>query len=239
MIFMFYKEKGFYISLIAGVVAIVAFSVICLNLLGSDTKKDEQPDPQSFLAEVTQTPEPSMTAEPTEKPAKEASRMKPAASAKPVKKKVASPVKSKPQKANLHFNQETGLLWPITGKVIMEYSPDNVIYSKTLSQYRTNPAIVIEAKKGQSVKASAKGVVVSTEADEEIGKNVTMSIGDGYTVKYGQLKDITVTKGQQVEEGQVIGKIAKPTKYYSLEGPNLYYQVKSKNETVNPLVLLR
>ena len=53
------------------------------------------------------------------------------------------------------------------------------------------------------------------------------------------MKDVTVAEGDSVSEGQVIGKIAKPTKYYSVEGANLYYQVKQKEETVNPLVFLR
>ena len=65
-----------------------------------------------------------------------------------------------------------------------------------------------------------------------------MSIGDNFTVSYGQLKGITVQEGEHVSEGQVIGKIADPTKYYSMEGSNLYYQVKENKDSVNPMVLL-
>lgn len=42
-----------------------------------------------------------------------------------------------------------------------------------------------------------------------------------------------------VKEGDVIGSIAKPTKYYSIEGSNLYFQVMNDEKPVNPMSLLR
>ena len=139
----------------------------------------------------------------------------------------------------LHFDQETGLLWPVEGDILIEYSPEKVVYFPTLSQFKTNPALIIGSKVGESVKSSSSGVVKNIETNDETGTTVTIAIGDDFKVVYGQLKDLAVSKGDEVSEGQVIGKIAKPTKYYSVEGANLYYQVKQKEETVNPLVLLR
>lgn len=139
----------------------------------------------------------------------------------------------------LHFDQETGLLWPVEGDILIEYSADKVVFFPTLSQFKTNPALIIGSKVGEDVKASAAGIVKRIEKNDETGTTVTMAIGDDFKVIYGQLKDVTVSKGDEVSEGQVIGKIAKPTKYYSVEGANLYYQVKQKGETINPLVLLR
>ena len=139
----------------------------------------------------------------------------------------------------LHFDQETGLLWPVEGDILIEYSADKVVFFPTLSQFKTNPALIIGSKVGEDVKASAAGIVKRIEKNDETGTTVTMAIGDDFKVVYGQLKDVTVSKGDEVSEGQVIGKIAKPTKYYSVEGANLYYQVMQKGETINPLVLLR
>ncbi len=68
---------------------------------------------------------------------------------------------------------------------------------------------------------------------------VTVDIGSGYTLTYGQLKDISVKEGQTIKEGDTIGKVAKPTKYYSEEGSNLYFQVMEKDKSVDPLLLLR
>lgn len=233
---MFYKDKGFYISLLCGVVALVAFALICTAMLGGEES------PETPMA-VVESEKPVPTATPaveeasTNKAKSEVKKKKATPKPKPTKKAVKTD--TKPVKNTLHFDQETGLLWPIKGDVLMEYSADKVVYFQTLAQYRTNPALIISAKDGQEVKASADGVVDDIFTSEETGRTLTMSIGDDFTVSYGQLKEIAVQPGETVSEGQVIGKIAKPTKYYSLEGTNLYYQVKQKKDPVNPLVLLR
>lgn len=234
---MFYKEKGFYISLLCGVVALIAFGAICFNLMGRDGTEGDVP---RQVAEKTMVP-PAPTQEPeteevSSNKAKSEVKKKAKATSKPVKKSVQTDARVH---NTLHFDQEVGLLWPVKGDILMEYSADQVVYFKTLAQYRTNPAVLIEAKEGDAVKASADGTVLDIYTSEETGRTLSMSIGDDFTVSYGQLKEINVEKGDRVSEGQVIGKVAAPTKYYSTEGTNLYYQVKEKDKPVNPLVLLR
>jgi murein DD-endopeptidase MepM/ murein hydrolase activator NlpD len=140
---------------------------------------------------------------------------------------------------NLSFKADDELLWPVNGNVIMNYSMDHTIYYATLMQFRCNPAIIIDAEVGTEVKASADGVVSGIETDEETGLTVTMNIGDGYSLVYGQLKDVTLEVGDVVKEGSVIGAINEPTKYYIVEGSNLYFQVLNNDETVNPMQLLQ
>lgn len=234
---MFYKEKGFYISLLCGLVALVAFGAICYSMIGpskegeGDTKvAAESPKPTPTAVPQTQeTDSDDLTSEVKESET-------PKATKKPKRTKETA---TKPIQNTLHFNQEAGLLWPVEGKILMEYSADKVVYFKTLAQYRTNPALLISAKEGTPVQASANGIVKDIYTSEETGRTITMDIGDHFTVVYGQLKEISVQKGDSVMEGQVIGKLAKPTKYYSLEGTNLYYQIKENKNTVNPMVLLR
>lgn len=225
---MFFKEKGFYISLACGVAAIAAVAGLCMNFVGDDK---EEP-----LAQVSPTPVATIQATAVPE-VEEVVSDEIATSPEPTKEAVE--VVTKPVENVLHFEQEAGLLWPVQGDIIMEYSADRVVYFKTLAQYRTNPALVISAKEDSDVKASADGVVTKVTTSEETGRTVTMSIGDGFTVSYGQLKDVAVGEGDSVSEGQVIGKIAKPTKYYATEGSNLYFQVKDKKSTVNPMLLLR
>lgn len=139
----------------------------------------------------------------------------------------------------LSFNEEAGLLWPVEGDVILKYSMSNTVYFKTLAQYKCNPGVVISAKVGTEVKAAADCRVTKIEKDDELGTVVTTNIGDNYTVSYGQLDNISVNKGDELKEGDVIGKIANPTKYYTEEGSNLYFQVKEGKNTVDPMLLLR
>lgn len=229
---MFFKEKGFYISLACGVIAIAAFAAICMNLGGGEE--------QTPLAEASATPAPTSEAAPKTEEVSSGnakSEVKEPKTPKPTKKAVRT--QSRAVRNKLEFDQEAGLVWPVKGDILMEYSADKVVYFKTLAQYRTNPALIIEAKEGSDVKASADGVVTSVTTSEETGRTVAVSIGDNYTVTYGQLKDVAVGEGDPVSEGQVIGKIAKPTKYYTEEGANLYFQVKEKDQTVNPMILLK
>jgi murein DD-endopeptidase MepM/ murein hydrolase activator NlpD len=139
----------------------------------------------------------------------------------------------------LHFEAEAGLLWPVTGNVLMNYSIDKVIYHQTLEQFKINPAVLIDAEVGSEVLSAAKGIITTVEHNDETGLTVTAAIGNGYSLVYGQLQDVAVKVGDTVEEGQVLGTIAKPTKFYSLEGSNLYFQVLKDEKTMNPMLLLR
>ncbi len=141
---------------------------------------------------------------------------------------------------NLTFEKEDGLLWPVKGNVIMNYSMEHTIYHATLMQYKCNPAIIIDAEVGTEVKAAAKGIISSIETDnEETGLTITMNIGDGYSVVYGQLNDVSLEVGDSVRAGEVIGTIDEPTKYYTVEGSNLYFEVLENEQTVNPMLYLR
>lgn len=141
--------------------------------------------------------------------------------------------------SGLKFDEKKGLAWPASGNVIMKYSDDQGIYFATLGQYKVNPAIIISAKEGSKVVSAAKGVITSISKNEETGTTIEMAIGNDYTLTYGQLKDVCVKKGDTVSEGQQIGKIAKPSKYYVVEGSNLYFKVTQDDKTVNPMYLLK
>lgn len=139
----------------------------------------------------------------------------------------------------LDFNEEDGLVWPIVGDVLINYSMDRTIYFPTLEQYKYNPAIVIAAKQGESIAAAADGRVISVAYDPAIGNTVVMDLGNGYELTYGQLENITVSEGSYVSVGDGIGTVAYPTKYYSVEGTNVYFKLTKDGEPVNPMSRLQ
>lgn len=136
------------------------------------------------------------------------------------------------------FSEEKGLTWPVKGDILMKFSQSNNVYFKTLAQYKSNPAIEISADKGTKVIASAAGRVVEINRDDITGTMVTTDIGSNYKITYGQLADLKVKKGDEVKEGQLLGVVAEPTKYFSEEGSNLFFQVKENGKAVDPLLLL-
>ncbi|NLL72017.1 MAG: M23 family metallopeptidase [Clostridiales bacterium] len=140
---------------------------------------------------------------------------------------------------NLSFQVDKGLLWPVEGNVIMNYNVDHLVYHATLMQFKVNPAIIIDAEVGTEVKSAADGVIADIYDDPVTGLTVTMNIGDGYSLLYGQLANVNHKIGDRLSEGDVIGVINEPTKFYSVEGSNLYFMVLEDEETVNPMLLLR
>ncbi len=139
----------------------------------------------------------------------------------------------------LDFSEEDGLVWPIVGDVLINYSMDRTIYFPTLDQYKYNPAIVIAAAQGENISAAADGRVTSVSYDHDTGNTVVMELGNGYELTYGQLENITVSEGSFVHVGDGIGTVASPTKYYSLEGTNVYFKLTKDGEPVNPMSKLQ
>ena len=136
------------------------------------------------------------------------------------------------------FLDTDSLNWPVAGSVVLDYSMDGSIYFPTLQQYKYNPALVIGSDVGAQVVAAAKGIVESIRIDEETGTTVVMSLGNGYKLKYGQLKELNVAEGDVVEQGQLIGYVSEPTKYYCVEGSNLYFAMTKDEVPVDPVLYL-
>ena len=138
----------------------------------------------------------------------------------------------------LTFGDNDTLAWPIVGNVLINYSMDKTVYFPTLEQYKYNPAIIISAVEGEAITAAANGKVNRVYNDSELGNVVVMELGNGYEITYGQLKDITVSEGGFVNQGDIIGNVAAPTKYYVVEGCNVYFKLTKNGEPVNPMTKL-
>lgn len=138
----------------------------------------------------------------------------------------------------LHFNPDNGVVWPLEGTVLLDYSMDSTIFFPTLQQYQYNPAMVISGKVNDKVYFVAKGKITNIETNEETGCTVTQDLGDGYTAIYGQLKELNFEIGDMVESGQVVGYVSEPTKYYSVEGSNVYFQLLKDGVPVDPEEIL-
>lgn len=146
---------------------------------------------------------------------------------------VPTPAPSEPlQKV---FSPSDVLAWPIEGNVILNYSMEQSIYFSTLDQYKYNPAIVISGNVGDEVRAAATGKVTSVKEEAQTGLTVTMDIGGGYELIIGQLDGVRVEEGQTVNKGELVGYVAEPSKYYVVEGPNVYFQMLKDGKPVNPL----
>ena len=135
----------------------------------------------------------------------------------------------------LNFADTSKMLWPARGNVLLDYSMDSTIYFPTLEQYKCNPGLVIQSEVSTPVNAPAAARVLEVGNNEEIGDYVLLDLGNDYTVTCGQLKEITAVQGEYLEAGQLLGYVAEPTKYYTIEGSNVFLEMRHGEKTVDPL----
>lgn len=128
---------------------------------------------------------------------------------------------------------------PVLGNVIMPYSMDTTIYFKTLGLYRCNPGIMLQAPVGTEVVSIWHGQVTDIRETKEYGTMITVNLGSGYQMIYGQLEDVRVVVGDEVYKDTVLGKVAEPTAYYQLEGSHAFFEMLKDGEPINPYDVLQ
>ena len=138
----------------------------------------------------------------------------------------------------LSFGENSNLLWPVEGNILIGYNMDNTIYFPTLDLYKCSPSIVISAEVGTPVLSAAPGIVEDIYVDSVTGTTMVVSIGDGYKITYGQLGNLSVGISDTVAAGTELGRIAEPTKYFAVEGSNLYFELTKEGTPVDPMLHL-
>ena len=232
---------------IAAVACLVAGTIGFVSVYATEKGKERKEQEQQIVQETQQlTPasyevKPENTASKTEQMEKVEPQETVAEETTAEQEKKAETAKSEQEEKTaamaaqdtLHFDKNQ-TQWPIEGEILLDYSMDKTIYFPTLEQYRYNPTMVIQGAVNDKVKAAASGKITKISENEETGCTVWQDLGDGYTAVYGQLKELNFAEGDMVSEGQVIGYVSEPTKYYVTEGSNVYFRMEKDEKAVNP-----
>ena len=96
---------------------------------------------------------------------------------------------------------------PVSGRVLNSYSGDELVYSKTLGDWRTHNGVDYAASRGAEVTAPAAGKVVETGTDDKWGPVVAIEDASGRIWRVCGTTDAKVKKGDTVSAGQTIGKV--------------------------------
>lgn len=113
---------------------------------------------------------------------------------------------------------------PVDGQVIANFGDR--------SDGTFNDGINIAGSEGSPVKAAANGsVVYSGNQLQGYGNLLIIRHEDGYLTAYAHLKDLDLSKGEVVKQGDVIGKIGKSG---NVESPQLHFGVRKGREPVDP-----
>lgn len=124
---------------------------------------------------------------------------------------------------------------PVEGSIILKYSMDSLVYSKTLDQYMTHPGVDIAASLSTEVKAIADGTVSRVYNDDRYGTTVCIIHNDGVTSIYSNLSEHgLIETGDEVQQGQPIGSIGDSALFESLDESHLHFEMTKDGNCADP-----
>jgi len=99
-----------------------------------------------------------------------------------------------------------------------------------------HPGIDISAPRGAKVIATADGVIVFSGYRKDYGRLVAIEHKFGISTRYGHLDSCVVKAGDEVSKGDIIGYVGSTGRS---TGPHVHYEVRLRNQPLNPLRFLR
>ena len=125
---------------------------------------------------------------------------------------------------------------PVSGEVLREYSGDELVYDRTMGDWRTHNGVDFLATDGALVCAVADGVIEDVYRDEYYGTGILVNHGGGLKSVYlGLIENATVTVGQEISAGDTIGAVSTSALFESLEQAHLHVEMSLDGARVNPL----
>lgn len=119
-----------------------------------------------------------------------------------------------------------------------EASLDKLVYSSTLNQWRTHNGVDLMAAAGADVKCIAAGRVEKVKETTLEGFVVTVSHDDGIVSVYKGLSDVSVSEGDSLLSGTVIGKVAENMMTEQNDGAHLHFEMTKNGKLVDPAAYL-
>lgn len=130
----------------------------------------------------------------------------------------------------------SGYIWPVVGDVIVNHTTSELIYDKTMGDWRTHSGLDIAAELGTKVSAISSGTVESVVNDDLYGTVVTIDHGNELKSVYSNLGATpTVSEGQTVSAGDTIGAVGNTAIVESGIVTHLHLSVFSSGAEVDPL----
>ncbi len=124
---------------------------------------------------------------------------------------------------------------PVSGSAVLGYAVETLCYNPTTRDWRTHNGIDYAAEAGTEVCAAADGTVYTVYEDETMGTTVVIRHDGGYTTRYASLaKEVSVTAGQELAAGDVIGTVGCTALLETAIGDHLHFSVTVNGENIDP-----
>ena len=137
----------------------------------------------------------------------------------------ASPTPAAPPAGPVQGESSSGFIWPVSGPIT---SP----FCEPRPWEACHPGIDIGVPTGTPIQAVADGTVSIAGPEGGYGNYTCIDHGGGLSSCYAHQETISVSVGQQVSQGQVIG-ISDCTGLCF--GPHLHFEVRVNGQVVDPM----
>ena len=118
--------------------------------------------------------------------------------------------------------------WPVRGQVNSGYGSRTSPWSAN-SEFHSG--LDISARVGTPVKSPAPGTVVFAGVNAEYGQTLIIEHGNETKSLYGHLSKLNVAVNQKVQRGDVVALTGNTGRS---SGPHLHYEIRIKDQSVNP-----
>lgn len=126
---------------------------------------------------------------------------------------------------------------PVGGAVIVSFSDVTPVFSVTMNDYRTHPAVDVEAESGSAVMAAADGVIGAVWDDPMMGKCLTVVHSGGAVSTYKGVYETLpegINEGAWVSSGQVIAAVGDSALAEIAEESHVHYELSVDGVPVDP-----
>ena len=241
----FLRSRGFALALLACLVAAAAAGVWAVRTVRDELKKsyDDLTTPQEEPA-----PEPQLTLDSQEDDVWQQPVTDAAESAANVPKPASSASSSGAQSGSGLVHEPSALqgasspasssaapasTQPVSGRVLNAYSGDELVYNKTLGDWRTHNGIDYAAREGEAVPSPVDGSVVLAGADGSWGPVVAVKDSAGRVWRLCGVASPKVKEGDTVSAGQVLGTVGSVS-CECAEESHLHLEVKQGDSYLDP-----
>ena len=127
------------------------------------------------------------------------------------------------------------LRMPIEGEILETFSNGELVKSPTTGIWQTHNGIDIAGNLGDTICASGAGIVTNIENDALWGVVITIDHQNGLTSRYCSLNSgLTVSVGDKVEAGTVLGAIGDTADIESALPTHLHFELLQGTTYLNP-----
>lgn len=193
------------------------------------------PDSASSVPGAASLPSPRTDAVPPVTSAPQTPAPTAPAETSPTPSAAASPAMTLPETAEPVSALPAALVRPVAGTLETPFSVDELIYSRTMADWRIHTGADYSAPLGTKVIAAADGIVSAIYDDVMLGTTVVIDHGGSLSGIYSNLAALpAVSVGDRVKLGDTIGSVGCTSMAEAADICHLHFEMTLNGERVDP-----